>query len=144
MRDLFSELVIPPAVYREVVVRGATRRGAIEVMSAPWITVQDPANSELVQVLSDQLDRGEAEAIALAVELGGRLPTLLDDRRGRRVALRLGLRVQGSAGILLLAKEQGILPDVRPALDALVEAGLYLSDDVYRRVLTLSGEWMQG
>jgi predicted nucleic acid-binding protein len=91
-------------------------------------------------VLQRDLDRGEAETIALAVELGADL-LLLDEKEGRHVAQRLGLRVVGVGGILLEAKATGAIDVVRPHLDALRQtAGFYLSDSVYRYLLALAGE----
>lgn len=65
---------------------------------------------------------------------------LLDDAAGRRRALQRGLTVVGSAGVLALAKERNLIPLVRPLLDELRAAGLYLSDTVYRRILAGVGE----
>jgi predicted nucleic acid-binding protein len=65
----------------------------------------------------------------------------LDEKEGRHAAKRLGLRVVGVVGILLEAKAKGIIDNVRPYLDALRQtAGFYLSDSLYRYVLTLTGE----
>ncbi len=97
-------------------------------------------NQALVTALQRDLDRGEAEGIALALELGADL-VLLDEREGRRAAQRLGLRVLGVVGVLLEAKAQGELERVRPALDGLRQvAGFYLSDALYADVLALAGE----
>jgi hypothetical protein len=86
------------------------------------------------------LDRGEAETIALALEVEADL-VLLDEREGRRAAQRFGLRVLGVMGILLDAKSHGAIKAVRPHLDALRQtAGFYLADAVYDSVLLLAGE----
>ena len=95
---------------------------------------------QLIQALQSQLDPGEAEAIALAIELGTRGPVLLDDRKARRVASSIGLIVLGSAGVLLAAKQVGLIRSVRPVLDNLRTAGLYLSEPAYRRVLVRAEE----
>ncbi len=87
-----------------------------------------------------ELGEGEAEAIALALESQADL-VLLDERRGRQRAVRLGLRVTGVLGVLVEAKCQHLLAAVRPVLDALRhDAGFWISDDLYRRVLDLAGE----
>jgi hypothetical protein len=70
--------------------------------------VQEPADSALLVRLRVELDAGEAEAIALAAELGA--PVILDDRPARRRARALGLQVTGSAGVLVVAKEDGFIP----------------------------------
>jgi predicted nucleic acid-binding protein len=74
-----------------------------------------------------ELDPGEAEAIALGLELGRTLPLLLDDKKGRRVAKRVGPLVIGSAGILVIAKERRLIAENRPLLSQVAGKGLYLN-----------------
>jgi predicted nucleic acid-binding protein len=94
----------------------------------------------LAEALALELDAGEAEAIALAVEQGADL-LLMDERRGRQAATRLKQRVVGVLGVLIEAKRHGNLPAVRPVLDALVsEAGFRISGALYARVLEAAGE----
>jgi predicted nucleic acid-binding protein len=86
------------------------------------------------------LDLGEAETIALALELDADL-VLLDEKEGQHAAQRLGLRVLGVVGILLEAKANSNINAVRPLLDALRQtAGFYLSTPVYKHALSLAGE----
>jgi uncharacterized protein len=138
--QLFDRIVIPRAVHDEIVGAGAGRPGATQVAAASWIDVQDVLDRQRVRALSMMLDAGEAEAIALAGELDDLEAILLDDRRGRRLAHRQGLPVIGSAGALLLAKEQGAIPLVRPLLDQLRSAGLRLGEARYREVLAAAHE----
>lgn len=94
----------------------------------------------LVTALRRDLDRGEAETIALALDLSADL-VLLDEREGRHAAQRLGLAVNGIVGLLLEAKSCGALEAIHPLLDALRhEAGFYLSQPVYHAALSLAGE----
>jgi len=86
------------------------------------------------------LGEGEAQAITLALELGGDVAILLDDAAARRVARSEGLSVYGSAGALGLAKRLGLIASVRAHLDRLLEAGLYLGDAVYTAILVQAGE----
>lgn len=132
LRALFDSVVIPTAVEREL------RRGAILVPD--WIQVRSPGNRELIARLESELDPGEAEALALALELGADL-TLIDERRGRLVAQRLGLRFIGLLGVVLDAKRRGYLLAVRPILDELTAtAGFWIHDDLRREVLLAAGE----
>ena len=90
--------------------------------------------------LRRDLDRGEAETIALALQLDADL-VLLDESEGRHAAQRLGLRVVGVVGILLEAKARGALESVRPHLDALrQEAGFYLDVSLIQHALALANE----
>jgi predicted nucleic acid-binding protein len=131
--------VTPPVVHAEVVAAAAGRPGASEVGTAPWIRVLQLKQPERADALTARLQRGEAEAIVLAEEIGG-IALLIDDADGRRIATERGLPVIGSAGILVPAKRAGLLASVRPALDALLTAGLYLDETVYRLVLGSAGE----
>ncbi len=138
--ELFSTVLIPEAVYQEIVVHGTGRAGAAAVQAAAWIEQRGVANTGLADVLKLELDEGEAEAIALALENGADL-VLLDERQGRQRAARLGLHVTGVLGVLVEAKHQHLLAAVRPVLDALRhDAGFWISNDLYRRILDLAGE----
>jgi len=88
LQELFQEIVIPPAVYREVVVEGRGKHGAELVRSATWIKVERLREQALKQSLTLILDEGEAEAIALAVEKHAEL-VLLDEREAHVIAKRL-------------------------------------------------------
>lgn len=86
------------------------------------------------------LDKGEAETIALSIELNADL-VLLDERPGRQIAESFGLPVAGVLGILLNAKTLNLLPAIKPALDDLrQQAGFYLSDELYSHVQTIAEE----
>jgi uncharacterized protein len=93
-----------------------------------------------VSEFRQDVDFGEAEAIALALELSAdRL--LIDDAAGRAIALREGLQITGVLGILLIAKKQGLIDRVQSLLDELRnQAGFWVSDDLYRRVLNQAKE----
>lgn len=139
LREVFATVHIPMAVRDEISFGGGNRSGAAQVAAMPWILLHPVVNRERVGVLRARLGPGEAEAITLAGELG-QAAILLDDGRGRRSAQECGLRVFGSGGVLAQAKRQGLLPRVRPVLDELRDAGLYLSDGAYREVLASVGE----
>ncbi len=94
----------------------------------------------LAEALSNELDIGEAEAIALAVEIQA-AQVLIDERRGRLVASRLNLRYTGILGVLVEAKSQGLIAAVKPLLDALInEAGFWVAEPLYNSVLQFVDE----
>ena len=106
----------------------------------PWLHVEPVHDPARVKALLKRVDRGEAEAIALA-ESYSDVELLIDERKGRRMARQLGLRVTGTAGILLTAKVAGLIQEVRPLLDALIrEHKFRLGDRHYERVLRGAGE----
>lgn len=133
-------VLIPRAVWKEVVEEGGERPGAREVAGANWIAVCDVTAWEVVQLLEMELEKGEAEAIALAHEVGAEV-VLLDERDARRAAKRLGLHVLGTIGILIWARRVGKLPSLRGALDALqTRAKFRISRTLYERALGEVGE----
>jgi predicted nucleic acid-binding protein len=114
--------------------------GADAFQAFDWITIQTVGDSVLLRALDGELDRGEAEAIALAVDLRADL-LLVDERLARKVALRMGLSVVGVLGVLLEAKSKGLLPEVRPVLsDLLTRAGFRIGPEPYALVLRTAGE----
>ncbi len=144
LRQLYGEVLIPQAVWREVVVEGAGQPGAEEVHRASWLTAKGVANEHLVRALRQDLDAGEAEAIALALELGADL-LIMDERLGRQTAGYLGLRYLGLIGVLIAAKRRGLIGCIKSRLDALRDqAGFRVSDVLYQRVLQDEGEDGQG
>ena len=140
LQQLYGEITIPESVYHEIVIVGSGKAGSREVQNATWIKARKAANQKDVTLLEIELDRGEAESIALAAELKADL-VLLDERRARRIASRLGLRYVGLVGILIEAKRRSKLPAVKPVLDALItQAGFWVSTDLYARVVEAAGE----
>jgi len=114
--------------------------GYAEVATADWIQRHIVQNQFLVYTLRRDLDREESESIALALELGADM-LLLDEREGRHAAQRLGVKVVGVVGVLLEAKSHGVIPSLRPHLDALRQnAGFYLKESLYQSVLVLANE----
>lgn len=133
----FRQVQIPLAVLSELKVQ-ENRPGSKEIQAAlnvGWIEVQAVSSQLSVQLLQQTLDRGEAEAITLAIELkADRI--LLDERDGRKVAKSLGLKVTGVLGILLRAKKEGELSSLPDAIDALVKtAGFRISSELLAKVL---------
>ena len=143
LHTLYEELIIPTAVWQEVVEKGAGKPGADEIKASDWIKPKAVANENLVIALRQDLDAGEAEAIALALELKADL-LLIDERLGRETAQHLGIKYIGLIGVLILAKQSDLLENMRPDLDILRQvAGFYISDELYRRVLQDVDEWVK-
>lgn len=137
LRDLFEEVLIPPAVQAEfLAVDSDVRQRSLE--ECPWIKVVPLQNPRRVLAYAG-LDRGEAEVLALAEEKEAGL-VVMDERKGRRYAQRLGLPLTGTLGLLLLAKEEGLLDSVAALIDQLRVSGLYLSPVLIARTLELAGE----
>ncbi len=138
LRTLFGTVLVPDAVAEELRL-GSEMPGARALHEASrqgWLKVV-PVR-DIPQYLHAAVDRGEAAAITLARQMGGSL--LIDENRGRIAARSEGVHVFGSGAVLLKAKAQHIIPEIRPHLEALTHAGYRLSLELRRALLKRSGE----
>jgi len=135
--QLFDEIWIPTAVVNEL--QEGQRRGFdVPIPSSfEWLHVTNP-DSMPSQWLSLDLGAGELAAMALALENPNRI-LLLDDMLARRTAQVAGLSVWGTLKILLEAKKNGLTARIEPLVDHLSESGMWLSDGIRQRILTLAG-----
>lgn len=140
LQQIYNTIIIPQAVYEEMVSLDYPVPGSTEVQTLSWIQTQQINNYPLVAQLQTEIDPGESEAIVLAIELkADRL--IIDDYKARVVATRLGLKFTGLLGILLLAKNQELIVSVQPILDALInQANFRVSHQVYSRILRSANE----
>ena len=120
--------------------RGAERPGSAELREATWIRIHAPSAPNVTLVTPAGLGAGETEAIALALSTQPTATVIIDDLPARGVALRAGLDVTGTGGVVVLAKELGLIAAVAPVLSELREMGLYLSESVATELLSLAGE----
>lgn len=140
LQKLYGTVIIPQAVRNEIMGEEEGHPGIPAVKTAKWIETREVANQLTVMSLQLELDEGEAEAITLAVELKADL-LLVDERKGRRLASRLGLKFIGLMGVLVEAKKRNLLPAVKPVMDDLIKkAGFWISGELYTRVLQSVGE----
>lgn len=139
---LYGQVIIPEAVYRELVDIDPFVPGGAEVQTATWLEVKLIANREVVERLQSEvrLDPGESEAIALALEIGADL-LLIDERRGRAEADRLGIKITGLLGILVEAKRKNLIVAVKPLMDALIATSEFrVSSTLYNQILDIVNE----
>jgi predicted nucleic acid-binding protein len=137
--SLFGRVLIPPGVVTELATPPA---GMILVTAAdlPFADVRAPADHVRVAALKAQLDLGEAEALALALEVRADL-VLIDEAAARATAASLGLTYTGALGLLVRAKRAGLIAEVRPLLDSLEHGLRFFIDDPLRQlILQLAGE----
>ncbi len=140
LEALFREVLIPEAVEAELRL-GSDLPGATALALARrqgWLKVATVA--DLPAHLLAAVDRGEAEAIMLAKRHA--VPLLIDEVRGRRAARSEGVQIFGSGAVLIRAKEECLIREVRPHLDALTRARYRLADELRREILRLAGEAM--
>jgi predicted nucleic acid-binding protein len=134
LKSIYGEIIIPQAVYDEIVVKDAHA-----LASYSWIIVRTISNTAAKEAFVSALHDGEVEVMLLAKELDAGL-VIIDDGLARKHAKYLGLSVAGTMGVLLRAKENGDINTLKPVLDELLEKGFYISDDIYRKVLQLADE----
>lgn len=135
LKALWSEITIPQAVYKEVVLADATKPGAHAVKEAcqDWIHVVSAQNISEVQVLQAILDEGEAEAIALGQELHADL-IILDNREPRIFAQKVGLKVIGTVGIIKLAWQKGFIQNPVEELRRLQRHSFWIDNALIERI----------
>jgi uncharacterized protein len=135
LESVFGRLLVPDAVWREVVESGFDRAGTVEIAKAPWIERRAVVDESLVNLLRHDLGAGEAEAIVLAREAKADF-VLMDERLGRSAARNLGLKVVGLVGVLIEARERGLITDAQALVEQLhQQAGFWISAEL-RKLIT--------
>ncbi|WP_437929261.1 DUF3368 domain-containing protein [Sorangium sp. So ce291] len=137
LQQLYRQVLVPPAVVAELNAGLRLGRDLPDVTTLDWIELRSPPAHALQGI--DGLGAGETEGIALSRSLAGSL-VLLDDGYARKVAASLGLQLTGTVGVLLVAKERGLLGRVGPELERLQTFGFRLAAPVWRAVLERAGE----
>lgn len=122
-----NDIIVPPAVSAEV--------GRVP----DWVKTRAVQNDALIRSLHPPLGAGEAEVLALGLDIDD-ARVVIDERRARQMARRLEIPLVGTLGLLLVAKREGDLGAVEPVLRALEEAGFYMSEVLRSRVLYRAGE----
>ena len=138
LRQVVDELIIPEAVYDDIVIRGMGKPGAEEVVQASWIHRRSVQDRTLVDQLPAKLHLGEREALALARELG--MVLLIDEREARRAAAQHQIAHIGSLRVIEEAKQRGLIPAVKLLLDDLVATGMFIDESLYHAFLRSLGE----
>lgn len=137
LRQLFGVVYIPEAVYRELTDNEAFSEEVRMVQECEFLYMQKVDNGKSVAILQNftGLDAGESEAIILADEMNSDV-LLMDERKGRQVAKKLGIRITGTIGILTQAFDEGILTkeDVERCIERLKESGIRISEKLYQRL----------
>jgi len=143
LRSLYGSLIVPKAVWDEIVLGGTGLAEADNLRRAKdqgWVRIESAGAIPAAAALRLRaLDPGEAEAICLALQL--RLILLIDEAAGRAVAQELGVEVTGTVGVLARATRNGLLPTLRGELDRLkAETTFRISWDLYRAAVESVGE----
>ena len=137
MDELFDEIYIPNAVFKEATIKWKRKAAVIEGWgnhrTLGTTDVRAKASLELI------LDEGEAEVIVLAQEIKADL-VIIDEDKARKIAKLNNLKCTGTIGVLLDAKREGKIFQLKPFLDRLIAEGIYISDYLYNNAMVLSNE----
>jgi predicted nucleic acid-binding protein len=134
---LFEEVSIPVQVYHEFSVSGKPE--STKMITWAQGKIDEPGEAALLRANTLSLDPGETAAIALYWEKSADF-LLIDERKGRRIASQNGIKIIGIAGILVAAKNKGLIGEVKPFLDLLLHSSYYISDSLYRITLKAAKE----
>ena len=135
LRKLYTEIMIPDAVNSEIMSEPARTL----VSAADWIKVESITGMVQKSSFSSRLHSGEIEVILLGQEIAADL-LIMDDNAAKKTAKFLGFTVTGTMGVLLRAKREGLITEVKPLLEGLIEDGLFVSPTVQNYVLEQAGE----
>lgn len=140
LENIFGKLYVPKAVYKEVTIPNKSYSKKLQVFLES--RVKDVRNDIAVKFLNNELGAGESEAIVLALEQVTDY-IIIDDYKGRKIAATSKLKVIGTVGVLLRAKELNYITEVTGLLDTLIENKIRIGEKLYETALELSGELAQ-
>jgi uncharacterized protein len=139
LRKIFSKVYIPQEVFKEVVEKGKGKPGSQLIKEAPWIETKPIVDKVQVYFLMASLEKGEAEVLTLAKEMKADL-ILLDEEKARKSAIIAGFEVIGLIGLFIVAKNLGLLKEVRSSIEELKTKRFRVSDKIVAETLRAVGE----
>ena len=104
-----------------------------------WITVKEPDDVHYQMILEMDLDSGEASAIALSMSIHNSL-LIVDELKGRKIAQKLNLRYSGTLGLILKAKQVGIIPTIGPTLQKIRKTNFWISEELFEFLMRKANE----
>jgi predicted nucleic acid-binding protein len=137
LKKFYKQIQIPTAVYSEIEA-GKAKRYYKDLSRIDWINIIEIQDKQAVKYFLD-LDTGEAEAIVLATEINADL-IILDEKLGRFHAKHADLKVTGTIGILIRAKSEGLIEELKPLLDELTDKEVWISEKLKTEILKKVGE----
>jgi predicted nucleic acid-binding protein len=139
LQEVFGKIYIPEEVFREVVERGSKKLGSEIVKEAEWIEWRSVTDKIQVNLLLASLDKGEAEVLGLAKEMKADL-LLIDEEKARKGAVIAGFEVMGIVGLLLVAKNLGLIDKIKPHIEELKRKKFRIGDKIVMEGLKKAGE----
>lgn len=139
LKKLYGEIIIPEAVYRELSVKKDSICKKAVDRALDWIQVDKIKNQMAKAMYKTQLHDGEVEVMILAKEIAADV-VIIDDANAKKHAKYLGLPVTGTLGVLIKAKQNGYIDELKPVLQQMVENGIYISQNLVELCLKQAGE----
>lgn len=136
LKKLYQEIIIPERVYEELLILAEFDIQIEELLKAEWIDIKEVKSQELIDQFRKKLDRGEAEAIALAIEMQANY-LLIDEKEGRKIAREHQLDIVGTLGILINGKKSGLIESMVEKMDDLRKIGCWISDSLYQEIIEI-------
>lgn len=138
LNKLYGHITVPGAVRKELEEGHIQGEDVPQLSTFTWIEITSVSMPRYLRLIAD-LGPGESEVLALAMNHPSAL-VILDDKLARRIAEMQGLRLTGTAGVLLRAKREGLVPALKPVIEKLLYLGFRLKPDLVKAILELAGE----
>ncbi len=138
LKELYGNIIIPRTVASELKQGQDEGEDVPDLAEYPWIQIKDIRIPKIIGLMTD-LGPGEAGVLAIAIEEPDAL-VILDDLLARQVAKLQGIKLTGTLGILLKAKQRGHIQAVAPLIEELQKLGFWLSNSMQQDILKLAGE----
>lgn len=141
LERLYENIIIPRAVYDELIINTDYDDEIDIIKRCTFLKVRHVEENLSVLLLQKQLnlDKGESEAIVLANNINADL-IVIDERKARKIAKDIGLNVTGTLGILVEAKQKGLIKELKPLLDGLIDNNIRIDKKLYAEILKLVEE----
>lgn len=136
LKQLYKEVIIPKEVYEELLVLTDLGFPIEDKLRAGWIITREVKSHQLIKKFQQELDKGEAEAIALAIELKADY-LLIDEKVGREVARKNQIAIVGTIGVLIEGKKMGLVESIKGKMDELKKIGFWISESLYNKVIEI-------
>jgi predicted nucleic acid-binding protein len=138
LKKLYGHITVPEAVKKELIEGQAQGEDVPQLENYTWVEIRSVSMPKYLQLIAD-LGPGESEVLALATNHPSAL-VILDDKLARRIAEMQGFRLTGTAGVLLRAKQQGLVPALKPIIERLLDLDFRLKPDLVKVTFELAGE----
>lgn len=139
LKEVYGEIIIPQAVLDEIMVKKDSACSQI-LSERDWIKVECISSEADKRMYQAKLHAGEVETMILAQEEPKADLVIIDDNSAKKTAMYLGLKVTGTLGVLLKAKKQGIISEVKPIIEDMISDGFYIKEDIRKLILKQAGE----